>query len=482
MVSIPLGLGSYENESIPFSAQRCVNLYAGIAQDSSLSPAKLEGSPGIAQFGTSGSGESRGAISMNSVFYYVSGYKLYSVNDLGSVTDLGTISGTERVLMAHNGEKLCVVVPGGLGYVYNATTATLAQITNVNYLTSDSVCFKDGYFVFTQTSSNVWFISALNDPLTFDALDRGTAEQDPGVIIGCHSNYDEVIIFKEDNSEIFQNVGGSGFPFQRIPGASFEKGSHCRYSTIQWEGSFYFLGGGKNEKTSFFERKGGGEPNRISTDAIDNELQKFTRSEIKNAFTFSYSISGGSFVGITIRSSNVNSRTFIYNVTASRFSKNSVWGEQQSGVSENDWRISSVTFAYDKLLVTDKIDGRIGYLDSEVFTEYSNPIFRQKTTPPFYFENFALCFSKLELFVDSGKGLITGQGSDPKIVMQFSDDGTRTWSSEFWRSLGKIGKYKERVVWRRQGRTPRYRIFRFIVSDPVKVTLIKLNAELSSGK
>ncbi len=481
-MQIPLGIGSYESVSIPFSAQRCVNLYGVVSQDQALSNFLLQGTPGVSAFADLGSGVSRGAIVMGGVYYVISGESLYSVDSVGAGTNIGTVLGTKRVSMAHNGVKLCMVVPGGNGYVYDSGTATFSQIVDVDFLTSDTVCFKDGYYIFTKTGSNIFFISAINDPLTFDPLDYGTAEQSPGNIVGGHANYDEVVILKEDNSEIFQNVGGSGFPFQRVPGASMEKGSHSKYSPIQWAGSFYFLGGGRNEKTSMLMANAGGEPSKVSTDAIDNEIQKFTSAEIAEAFTFSYSIGGSSFVGVTIRSSNINSRTFVHNITASKLSKRLVWFEQQSGTSENAWRAQSVNLVYSKLLISDNIDGRVGYLDTVVFTEYGNTILRGKTTPPVSLENSGLYFPKLELFINSGKGIITGQGSDPQIMMQFSDDGARTWSSEFWRNMGDIGGYERRVVWRRLGRTARSRVFRFSVSDPIQTTFIKCQGTISGGK
>lgn len=481
-VGIPLGLGSYESQSRPFSAQRCVNLYAGISQDEALSDFFLEGTPGIGTFSNLGSGISRGAIVMNGVYYLVSGNVLYSVNDVGISTNLGTVPGLNRVSMAHNGEKLCIVVPGGNGYVYNATTTVFVQITSPNYRTSDTVCFKDGYYIFTETGSKVFFISAINDPLTISALDFSTAEQSPGNIIGCHADYDEVIIFKEDNAEFFQNIGGSGFPFQRIPGASIEKGSHSKYSPVQWEDSVYFLGGGPNEKTAFFEGRAGSEPRKISTDAISNEIQKFTRTEIAEAFSFTYSISGCSFVGFTIRSANINPRTFVYNVTASRLSRRPVWFEQQSGVTENAWRVQSIDFAYSKLLVSDAFDGRIGFLDSAVFTEYGETILREKITPPIVSDGFSLYVSQMELTIDAGKGTIGGQGSSPEIMMDFSDDGARTWSSEFRRDMGAIGEYRKRINWRRLGRSPYNRVWRFRVSDPIKTTFIKLQADIEAAR
>jgi hypothetical protein len=480
-ITLGLGIGSYESASKPFSAQRCVNLYPNVAQASSLSDFMLNHTPGIIQLGTTGAHKSRGAIVMDAVYYIVAGTTLYSVDELGVGTSRGTILGTARVSMAHNGEKLCIVVPGANGYVYNSSTTTLTQITDPDYRTSDTVCFKDGYYVFTESNSKIFFNSALNDPLTFAALDFGTAEQSPGNIVGCHATNDEVFIFKRTTTEVFQNVGGSGFPFQRIPGASFEKGCHSKYSPIQWEGVFYFIGGGINEKTAIFQG-GSGEPLKISTDAISQEIQKFSTTEIDESFSFSYSTGGVYFVGFTFRSANIPSRTFIYNVTASNLLGRPVWFEQQSGISDNAWRINSANTVYDKLLVSDNTDGRVGYLDQNVFTEYGDEILREKITGPIEAKGRAIYVRALELTLDSGQGEISGQGLNPKVMMDFSDDGARTWSSEFWRESGKIGEYFRRVEWRRLGRAPAHRVWRFRISDPIRTTLIKLEAEIDIGK
>jgi hypothetical protein len=64
--------------------------------------------------------------------------------------------------------------------------------------------------------------------------------------------------------------------------------------------------------------------------------------------------------------------------------------------------------------------------------------------------------------------------------MQYSDDGGHTWSSERWTSLGNIGKYRTRAMWRRLGRS-RERVYRVLVSDPVKVVMIGAKLDYSIG-
>jgi hypothetical protein len=488
-INISLGLVSYQSPTLPFSAQRCVNLYPAVAEAKSWSPFMLKSMAGALDFGTAGTGVSRGSVVMDGVLYTINGTTLFSIDSLGVSTTIGTILGEKRVVMAHNGEKLAIVAPDVAGFnmwEYNATADTLTRVSDVDYLNSSTVVFKDGFYVFTQTftggQTNKFFNSALNDPLTFDALDIGTAELAPDGIIGSHVSHDELYILGEHTTEVFQNIGGAGFPFQRIPGASFEKGAHSKYSPIQWEGAFYFIGGGKNEKSAIWRAAGTGEPLKISTDAIDHEIQKFAVAEIAEAFSFTYSLDGSAFVGFTIRSVNIDSRTFVFNVTASRSAKQLIWTEQQTGVSDNAWRANSVVSVYDKIIISDNVDGRLGYLDTGTYTEYGETFIREKITPPFAGDSSSLFLHKLELSIDAGRGQISGQGLDPQVEMDFSDDGARTWSNKLTRKMGKIGEYFKRVVWRRLGRIPAHRVFRFRVSDPISVSFVKLEGEATRGR
>lgn len=478
-MQIPLGLGTYESASLPVSAQRCINMFTVISRDRALAEAPIFSRPGIVEFADLGASVSRGAIVMNGVYYVVNGTTLYSIDSDGNETSIGTIAGTVRVSMDHNGYILCIVVPGGNGYTYNANTDTFAQITDPDYLGADTVNFKDGYFNFCASSGLVFFCSALNDPTDIDALDYGTAELAPDGIVAVYSNYDEVLVFGEYTTEVFENIGGTGFPWQRIPGASYEKGTTARHSIIQWEGAVYFLGSGRNEKTGVFRAAGAGEPERISTDAIEKIIQEFTDLEISNAFVFTYSLQGSSFIGWTFNSVNINPRTLVFCVTASNLAGKPIWTEFQSGVSsDNYWRVASVNYVYSKLLVSDLENGKIGYLDPDTYTEYSNSILKQKDTPILAGDGSPFTLNQLELTIDSGQG---SEVTEPQVMLTWSRDGGRTFTSESWiGSMGAEGEYFRRTIWRRLGRIPAHIVFRFKVTDNFKTVFIKLDGKINA--
>ena len=87
---------------------------------------------------------------------------------------------------------------------------------------------------------------------------------------------------------------------------------------------------------------------------------------------------------------------------------------------------------------------------------------------------------QLEIFFEFGTGDISGQGSNPMAMLQYSDDGGHTWSSETWRSAGKIGKYGWRAVWNRLGAS-RQRYYKLTVNDPVKWVVTGANLEVQVG-
>lgn len=475
MPQIPLGVGSYESPNLPLSAQRCINAYQVFAQDRSLNGEALFFSAGVASFASLGPHGSRGSIVMGDVYYNVNGTYLYSVDSSGNETSIGEITGSTRVSMAHNGEKLCIVVPGGNAYVYDSTIPSLSRITDPDYTTSDTVCFKDGYYIFTQTDGKQWFISALNDPTSIDALDYDSAELSPDKIIACHASHDEVYILGEWTVEPFRNIGGADFPFRRVQGASLEKGCHAKHTPIQWEGHFYFVGGGKNEQSGIYRTTGTNEPQRLSTDTIESSIQRFSSDEISDAFSYTYSVKGHAFVGFTFQSTSIPSKTFEYNVIASQLSGRPIWHERQTGVTDNYFDVASVDFVYNKLVVSRISDGKIGYLDEETYTEFSEAIRRVKINPNIIPGKDNFTVNKIELTLDPGTGLVRGQGSDPKIMMDYSDDGGKTWSEEMWADSGKMGDYLRRCQWRRLGRVPHYRCFRFSMTDPVPGVWIRLD-------
>jgi hypothetical protein len=69
-------------------------------------------------------------------------------------------------------------------------------------------------------------------------------------------------------------------------------------------------------------------------------------------------------------------------------------------------------------------------------------------------------------------------GYNPQVMLRWSDDAGHTWSNEHWASMGKIGAYGTRTIWRRLGMTEkiRDRVYEVSGTDPVKIAI--MGAEL----
>ncbi len=479
-MQLEIATGFYQSESLPLSAQRCINWEPHVPEATALNKRALFDVRGISQKTLTGAtilGINRGQQVVNGVPYQINGNNLYSFTSAGVVTDHGTINGSGRVSLANNGQFLVIVVPGVTAYVFDNDDNSLVEITDTDFRIADTVSFKDGFFTYSSSDGEVFFVSNLNQPLVYNALDFGSADVRPDKIIAVHVNHNELRVWGKETGELFQNIGGAGFPYQRVRGGDIQKGLHAKFGIVNFDNSFVFLGGDVNELTSVWRFEGG--VRKISTSAIDNAIQEFTEDEIADAFAFTYAYGGSFFVAFTFTSLNIPSKTFVYDATTSALTGQDTWHERQSGMVDDKWRVTSIVSAYGELLCGDSIDGRIGILEKDTHTEYGNKIRRQKTSSPFHGDGVPLFVSVLNLTMEAGVGTI--DGLDPQILLEYSDDQAGIFKIAGKRSYGKIGERQRLPEWRRQGRVPRNRVLRFTTTEPVKSTIIRLDADGKSG-
>jgi hypothetical protein len=69
----------------------------------------------------------------------------------------------------------------------------------------------------------------------------------------------------------------------------------------------------------------------------------------------------------------------------------------------------------------------------------------------------------------------------PQAMLRWSNDGGSTWSNEHWTTVGQMGRYKNRAIWRRLG-TARDRIFEVSVTDPVNFVIISANLKMQGAE
>lgn len=77
-------------------------------------------------------------------------------------------------------------------------------------------------------------------------------------------------------------------------------------------------------------------------------------------------------------------------------------------------------------------------------------------------------------------GVPAGDGTDPQIVLQLSNDGGKTWGMERLASMGRIGDYQRLVKWSQNGRSNN-RAVRVICSGPVDASLVAADLDAEPG-
>lgn len=488
VIEIPIDNGFYLSDSLPISNQECVNWYPSTPQVAgALTAGNLFGSAGISQITTTGLvvddviQVNRGSHEKAGVPYFLIGKTLLKVvrtfdgDGLEVFTNevLGTIPGTGRVSMADNGTQLMVLVPGGDAYIINEASGTpFVQITAPGFTANGApqiVVFIDSFFV-TSTDNKRFIRSAANDGNSWTATDVFSAESDPDDIVSLHVHKNKLFVGGSQTIEEFQNLGGL---FQRT-GFFIGKGISSKFTFVESDDTFMFIGGGVNESPAIWALAGNS-VQKISTTAIDSLLQKFTQEEIESAFAYTFAQKGAYFVGFSFPT-----RTFEYNTITAK------WNERKSrivntrGTTETiRWRVNSIVTAYNRVMCGDSQDGRIGSVETETFTEYGEPIIRVFATQPFSDMGRAFSVTQLEATMEFGVGDLNT--IDPQIRMSYSNDG-RSFNNELSRSIGKLGQYMRRAIWRRLGRFSRLVVFKFVMSDPVKPVFIKLEANVRGGQ
>lgn len=472
MPAIPFIGPSYTLRSLNADAQQTINLYPELVESGTGKNAiVLHGTPGLRRWATcQGSGGIRGLWSAsNGQFFAVRGSTLYRVT-AGAAVPIGQLATqTGVVSMADNSLELCIV-DGPNGYIYTFATGQLQAIADADFRGAIRVVYLDGYFVFNDPDSQIWYISALLAGGTIDGLDFASAETFPDQLITHLAYRRELWLFGAKSTEVWFNAGLPDFPFQRIQGAILEFGCVAPHSAVSSDDGIYWLGQSERGHGVVY-RAEGYNPQRISTHAVEEAIQRL--STISDAVAFTYQHAGHAFYVLTFPTGE---QTWVYDA-ATRLWHERRYRDPLTGHLGRH-RAQAYAFFAGTHLVGDYETGAIYALDADTYTDDGAEIVRIRTAPHLFGgEEEFVAYHEFQLILETGVGLDGGAtpGTDPQVMLQWSNDGGHTWSAEHWVSAGRLGAYRHEAMWRRLGRA-RDRVFRVTLTDPVKVAL--LNARI----
>jgi hypothetical protein len=470
-------LGSaYVARSVNAADNRMVNLFPEVVPEGGKEPAFLQRAPGLTLLATLGIGPVRGLWQFGDYGYAVSGNTLYKIDSSWNAVAKGTVAGTGPVSMADNGTQLFIATDPD-GYIYNANTDVFQQIIDPDFPGAVTVGYIDGYFVFNEPNSQKIWVTQLLDGTSVDPLEFASAEGNPDNVVAVFVDHREVWVFGSNSTEVWYDAGLLDFPLARIQGAFNELGCAAPYSIAKMDNQIYWLGKDARGQGMVF-RASGYIGQRVSTHAIEWQMQEY--ANLGDAVGYTYQQDGHSFYVLNFPTADT---TWVFDVATG------AWHERAAFANGdfNRHRANSQMFFNATNAVGDYENGKLYKFDLEVYADDGQPQkwLRSWRALPTGANNLTRTIQHaMQLDCETGVGLNTGQGSNPQVMLRFSDDGGHTWSNEHWKSMGAIGEYGNRTIWRRLGATMkiRDRVYEVSGTDPVRIYIMGAELALSGTR
>ena len=376
---------------------------------------------------------------------------------------------------------------------------------------ANSVDIVDNYFVYNDPGTQLWGASNLLSPIS-PSTSYSLKDGAPDKLVALIVDHREVYLMGEASSEVWTDVGAIQFPFQRIPGTSTQQGIAAQFSVARLGQSFAYVSRNNRGQAQVMQMNGY-IPQRISTHAVENSL---TNQYIDDAIAWTYQLEGHEVYVCTFPTIGL---TWAYDFTTQMWHK---WLYTNSDGSYSRHRGNCCAVFQGMVLVGDYDNGCIYKLDKLNYTDNGQNVRRLRRAPHLttdlqrqYFEELQIQFQPgvgttglstptgdiyvnspyyiypdaiftigaLETYILGIQGTVnnTTTTTYPQAMLRWSNDGGSTWSKEYWVTIGQLGKYRNRAIWRRLGQA-RDRVFEVSITDPVNAVIISANLKMSAGE
>ena len=398
-----------------------------------------------------------------------------------------------------------------VGVTMYAINFSVLPQTDGAFSGANTVDVMDNYIVYNNPTTQQWGSTDLLSPIspqTSYSLKDGA----PDDLVALIVDHREVYLLGEISSEVWTDVGAVPFPFQRIPGTSTQHGIAAPFSLSRLGNSFAYVSRNNRGQAQIMQMNGY-KPDRISTHAVENSL---TNQYVDDAIAWTYQLEGHEVYVVTFPTLEL---TWAYDIASGMWHK---WLYTANDNTYQRHRGNCCAVFQGMVLVGDYENGCIYELDKKNFTDNGQNVRRLRRAPHLvtdfqrqYFDELQLQFQPGvgttglsqptgDIFIDSPyiiypdavftigpmQTYILGlqvavnnktTTTNPQAMLRWSNDGGSTWSKEYWVSIGKMGKYRNRAIWRRLGQA-RDRIFEVSITDPVNAVIVSANLKASEGE
>jgi hypothetical protein len=472
LIPINFAFQSYQARSGLASAEQVVNMYGEINPPESPSKVSIYRTPGTTVWlELNEFNPIYGMVVLGENLYVVCGVSFYQVTPAKTAIlkgEMGTSPG--RVMMTENGLQVTILTEAGIAYYYDVDTDTFAIINDPEFEDSNSITTLDGYTISTEKDSQTFQWSENKQTESWLGLDFAAAEaESDNLTVGLNYNR-QLLLIGTRTIEVYVNTGDPIFQFQRLDGALIKSGTAAKYSAVADLAGIFWLD--TNEKVVY--QATNYQPKRISTFGIEKMLNDM--ETLEDAFAFVYVQAGHRFLVMTFPTEE---KTICYDITQD------LWHERSSinpvTNRAGQW-LANCHIAYGgKQLIGDANTGTIYELDLNAYTENGTKMLL-KAVSATQFDNYNWdSLGRFVLFMDTGTGIVTGQGSDPQVMFRSSKDGGKTWSNELWQPLGEMGNYCTEIWWE-QVEHGRNFLAEIRVSDPVNIAITGAYLQVNQGR
>jgi len=467
-MQIPILSGVFTDNAPDFRQAYPVNMMP-VAFGNGISNGYLRPAEGVVQIGT-GPGVDRGGIEWNGVCYRVMGTKLVTVSSTGLVTILGDVGGpvTDLVSFTYSFELLAIA-SGGRLYYWNPVTSVLAQVTDPDLGTVLDVVWIDGYFM--TTDGEFLVVTELTDPFEVNPLKYGSSEIDPDPIVAVIKLRNEVYAINANTIEVFDNVGGAFFPFNRVDGAQVQKGAVGTHACCEFIQRIAMVGNGKGEAPSVY-LAANASTEKIATREIDQILQEYSLATLSQVLVESRVEKDHTFLYI-----HLPDKTLVFDGNTSAQAGQAVWFVlTTSTVGFAQYRARNFVWCYNQWICGDPQTSNLGRLVDTISSHWGQIVRWELSTSIIYNNSKGVVVHQLELVALTGSVAL---GLDPTISTSYSIDG-KNWSQDRFIKIGTTGSPAKRLVWFQQGFMRNWRVQRFRGTSDAHISVTRLEAELEA--
>lgn len=416
---------------------------------------------------------------LNGTAWAVSGGSLFQLplTQGGSPTTLATgINNPDNspVSMAGNGDggNQLVIAAAGILYCYDFVSGVLTQIPDIS---ATQVTFMDGTFFALDPNTSTLFASANEDGSVWDPLDVFQRSSAADKILAFARVSTEIFAFGSQTTSPLYDAGLPDFPLSQNTSVFIQRGIAAPWSLVAIDGTAIWLGMGADGSGTVY-RMNGYTPQPISTPAVEYAISQM--SQTADAEGLLYQEDGNLFYVLRFPVANA---TWVYDLSVGEWHERGEW----NGTDYDQLPIRGQVYFNNVNLVGSSTTGLIyrQSLDYATETDGATGIRWERIAPHLCQELVRHTYHSLQIDAEVGVGLSvasTNPDADPQVGLQWSNDGGQSFGNAHYASLGPVGAYSTRLIWRLLGQG-RDRVFKLFGAAKVVTALTDAYLRVTPG-